>query len=79
MNEPKNEEAMAYLLGKLDAYNDIRINFWGFGYDNDETGQRVRKITTDRIMEVKEILEIDYFGEKAFSSVKEFLKDLKKD
>lgn len=44
-----------------------------------ETGQRVRKITTDRIMEVKEILEIDYFGVKAFSSVKEFLKDLKKD
>ncbi len=70
------EEAKAHLLGKIAGINEIRIAFWGIGYDKDETALMVRKITTDKIYELKEILEIDNFGDSWFSDAESLLKKI---
>ena len=70
------EEAKAHLLGKVAGINEIRIAFWGIGYDKDETALMVRKITTDKIYELKEILEIDNLGDSWFSDAESLLKKI---
>lgn len=69
------EEAKAHIIGRMAAYNDIRIAFWGIGYDKNETAQKVRKLTTQKIMELKEILNIEYMGSDWFSNATDFLKE----
>jgi len=73
------EEAKAHLLGKIAGINEIRIAFWGIGYDKDETASKVRKITNDKIFELKEILEIDSLGESMFSDAVSLLKKINKE
>jgi len=70
------EEAKAHLLGKIAGINEIRIAFWGIGYDKDATALMVRKITNDKIYELKEILEIDNFGDSWFSDAESLLKKI---
>lgn len=77
MNDLKistEKEAKIYLLGIIEGLNKIRLSVWGFGYDNDETAGMIRKITTERILEIKEMLDIDSFGDQSFSTVKEYVK-----
>lgn len=68
MNKKINthDEAVAHILGRIAGLNDIRIAFWGIGWDKDKTAQRVRKIATDKIYELKEILEIKIIGDSWF-------------
>ena len=73
------EEAKAHLLGKIAGINEIRIAFWGIGYDKNETALKVRKITNDKIFELKEILEIDLVGESMFSDAESLLKKITKE
>ncbi len=68
------KEAKIYLLGIIEGLNKIRLSVWGFGYDNNETAQMIRSLTTKKIFEIKEMLDIDNFGEQAFDSVKNYVK-----
>jgi hypothetical protein len=66
-NEIKTEaEARAHLLGRIAGLNDARLAFWGIGYDKDETALRLRKMTSEKIHKIKEILEIKYIGDSWF-------------
>ena len=67
------DEAKAHILCKIAGLNEIRIAFWGIGYDKDETAQRVRKITNDEIFKLKEILDISNFGDSMFESAQDLL------
>jgi len=78
-NITTKEEAKAHLLGKIAGINEIRIAFWGIGWDKDETALRVRKITNDKIFELKEILEIDSLGESWFDDAESLLKKISKE
>lgn len=68
------KEAKIYLLGIIEGLNKTRLSVWGFGYDNDDTARMIRKTTSERIFEIKEMLDIDSFGDQAFSAVKEYVK-----
>jgi len=68
------KEAKIYALGIIEGLNTIRLSVWGFGYDDDKTAQMIRDITSKKILEIKEILDIDYFGEEAFENVKKYIK-----
>ena len=77
MNELKittEKEAKIYLLGIIEGLNKIRLSVWGFGFDNDDTARMVRKLTSEKIFEIKEMIDIDSFGDQAFSTVKEYVK-----
>lgn len=69
------EEARAHIYGRIAGINDVRISVWGIGYDKDETAQKIRKYTSEKIYELKEMLEIDYFGDTWFESAVDFLKN----
>lgn len=68
------KEARIYLLGIIEGLNKTRLSVWGFGYDNDETARMIRRTTSERIREIKEMLDIDSFGDDMFSSVDEYVK-----
>ena len=72
------EEAKAHILGKIAGLNVARIMVWGIGYDNDKTALMIRKNITTQIYDLKEILEIEHFGDSMFSSACDLIKDLEK-
>lgn len=79
-SKPETErEAQFYLLGMMEAFNRLRINFWGFGYDDDETGRRIRKITCEEIGKITDMLGISKVGAVFSSSVKEYVERVNKE
>ena len=70
-------EAISHLLGRISGLNDIRISVMGIGYDKDETALMIRRKCTDKIFEIKEILEIKIIGATYFDDAKIILEGLK--
>lgn len=68
------EEAKAHILGRIAGLNDARTLVWGIGFDKDKTAQIIRKYTTDEIFKLKEILDIENFGDSMFESAVDLLK-----
>lgn len=73
------QKAIESLLGRIAGINDIRISVMGIGYDTDKTALMIRKRCTDKIFELKEILEIKIIGDTWFDSAKEILDKLKRE
>lgn len=73
-NLKNKEEAKAFILGKITGLNDARLSVWGIGFDKDETARLVRKFTTDKIFALKEMIEIDNFGDSMFESIDSLIK-----
>jgi len=71
------EEATDHLIGRIAGINDIRISVMGIGYDNDKTALMIRKKCTDKIYELKEILEIKVIGDLWFDDARTILDKLK--
>lgn len=67
------KEAKLYMLGIIEGLNRARLSVWGFGFDKDDTALMVRRRTTEEISNIKEILDIDSFGDTMFSSVKNYI------
>lgn len=72
-------EAKIFMLGQMKGLNDVRLRFWGFGYDNDDTANQLRKYTCAEIGELSHTLQIDKILFDHFSDVQSFIKDLSKD
>lgn len=72
-------EAKIFMLGMMKGYNDTRINFWGIGYDNDDTARTVRKFTGEMIQKYSDILQLDSLLSGSFSDVESFVKQLSED
>ena len=70
-------EARSHLIGRLAGINDIRIQFMGIGYDNNDTAKIIRQRCNDRIFEIKEILEIKIIGDCWLNSAKDILNKFK--
>lgn len=68
------EEAKAHIIGKIAGLNEARLAVWGIGYDDDETALFMRKTMNDKIFSLREILDIDQFGDSWFNSAQELLK-----
>ena len=71
------EEAMNQLIGRIAGINDVRISVMGIGYDGDKTALMIRKKCTDKIFELKEILEIKIIGDLWFDNATDLFKKLK--
>ncbi len=77
--KPQNErESKLFLLGQLKGLNQCRLSVWGFGYDNDETGNMVRKFTCDEINNITEMLQLSSLIDYSFSTVQDFVEKLQK-
>ena len=71
------KEALLYLMGKLDGLNFARCSVAGFGFDNDETAQYVKKQVWNEMKQINEILDIDKEGTKILMHIKSLLSENK--
>ena len=78
--KPKNErETMLFLLGQLKGLNQCRLSVWGFGYDNDSTGNMIRKFTCDEINRISEMIQLSKLIDHSFSDLDNFDEKLTKE